>query len=400
MKSFVSERISSIPTSGIRVIFEKASKIPDAIRMEVGEPDFETPALIGDAAKRAIDEGFTHYTSASGTPELRQAIAAKLKRDNRIEADPATEVVVTPGAGAALYLAILCTVNPGDEMLIPDPGWPHYEACINLAGGLPVRYPTVEEAGFRPSVEGISRLLGPRTRAIVVNSPSNPTGAVLGRRDLEAIADLAQAEDLLVISDEVYEKIVYDGATNQSLGSFDGMARRTITLNALSKTYAMTGWRIGYAAAPPEIAIQMTKLNLFTSGCASSIAQKAAVAGLNGPQDEAARMLSEYGRRRELIVRRLNEIEGFSCARPAGAFYAFPAVDGGWGRNSFDAAMFLLDGARVATVPGSSFGPAGERHLRFSYATSLEQIDEAMDRIDAAVRNVATAGGRGRSAKA
>jgi aminotransferase len=323
---------------------------------------------------------------------LREAIAAKLKKDNKLDVDPATEVVVAPGAGAALYLSIFCTVNPGDEVLIPDPGWPHYEACVNLAGGRPVRYPTHEELDFRPRAEEISKLVNKRTKALLVNTPSNPTGSVLARGDLGQIADLAQDEDLLVISDEVYEKIIYDGARHHSIASFDGMKERTITLNALSKTYAMTGWRLGYAAAPAEIIAQMNKLNLFTSGCASSIAQKAAVAALTGPQGDPARMLVEYTRRRDLIARRLSEIPGITCPRPGGAFYAFPRVEIG-DLNAYDTSMFFLDSARVATVPGSAFGTLGEHHVRFSYATSTDKIQEAMDRISSAVRTA------GRSAK-
>ena len=385
MGSFVSERVTSIPPSGIRVIFEKANKMSDVIRLEVGEPDFDTPANITAAAKRALDEGFTHYTSSAGILPLREAISAKLKRENGVEADPGTEVVVTPGAGAAIYLSIMCTVNPGDEVLLPDPAWPHYEACINLAGGKAVRYPTEERLGFRPDLEEVSKLITRKTKALLINSPSNPTGSVLGRKDLEGIADLAQAKDLLVFSDEVYEKMMHGGVEHHSIASFDGMKDRTVTINALSKTYAMTGWRVGYAAARPEIATQMAKLNLFTSGCPNSFAQVAAVEALTGPQGETGRMLNEYTRRRDLMVRRLNEMEGVSCLNPGGAFYAFPRV-ALQGMNAFDTSMFLLDNAKVATVPGSSFGPLGENHLRLSYATSIEKINEGMDRIDSATR--------------
>ncbi|MDA4114166.1 MAG: pyridoxal phosphate-dependent aminotransferase [Thaumarchaeota archaeon] len=385
MGSFVSERVNSIPVSGIRVIFEKANKMPGVIRLEVGEPDFDTPAHITAAAKRALDEGFTHYTSSAGIMPLREAISAKLKRENRVDADPATEVVVTPGAGAAIYLSIMCTVNPGDEVLLPDPAWPHYEACISLAGGKVVRYPTHESLGFRPEMEEVANLVTKKTKAILINSPSNPTGSVLGRKDLEGIADLARSKDLLVFSDEVYEKVMYGGVEHYSIASFDGMKDRTVTVNALSKTYAMTGWRVGYAAARPEIAAQMAKLNLFTSGCPNSFAQVAAVEALTGPQGETQRMLEEYTRRRDMMVRRLNEMEGVSCPNPGGAFYAFPRV-ALRGMNAFDTSMFLLDNAKVATVPGSSFGELGEKHLRLSYATSIENISEGMDRIDTAIR--------------
>jgi aminotransferase len=391
MGSFVSERVGSIPTSGIRVIFEKANKMSGVVRLEVGEPDFDTPARVTAAAKRALDEGFTHYTSSAGIMPLREAISAKLKRENRVDADPGTEVVVTPGAGAAIYLSVMCTVNPGDEVLLPDPAWPHYEACINLAGGKVVRYPTHESLGFRPEMEEVAKLVTDRTKAILINSPSNPTGSVLGRRDLEWIADLARSKDLLVFSDEVYEKVMYAGVEHHSIASFDGMKDRTVTINALSKTYAMTGWRVGYAAARPEIAAQMAKLNLFTSGCPNSFAQVAAVEALTGPQGETQRMLEEYTRRRDLMVRRLNEMDGVSCPNPGGAFYAFPRV-ALRGMNAFDTSMFLLDNAKVATVPGSSFGELGENHLRLSYATSIENVSEGMDRIETAIRGASQKG--------
>ncbi|MDA4136486.1 MAG: pyridoxal phosphate-dependent aminotransferase [Thaumarchaeota archaeon] len=386
MRSFVAGRVEDIPSSGIRVIFERANKIPGVIRMEVGEPDFDTPLPIRQAAKRSIDEGFTHYTSSAGILPLREAIATKLKTDNGVDADAATEVVVAPGAGAALYLSILCTTNNGDEVLIPDPGWPHYEACVKLAGGKPVRYPLREDLGFRPDFDAISRLVNRKTKTLIVNTPSNPVGSVLEKKDLEKMAELALANDLLVVSDEVYEKIVYDRVRHYSIASFSGMKERTLTINALSKTYAMTGWRLGYAAGPAQIMAQINKLNLYTSGCASSIAQKAAVAALSGPQDDARRMVREYAKRRNLILRRLNEIEGVSCSRPGGAFYAFPKVSIG-GLNAFDTSMFLLENARVATVPGSAFGQLGENHVRFSYATSIDLIEEAMDRVASAVRD-------------
>lgn len=387
MRSFVSKRVAEIPSSGIRVIFEMANKIPGVIRMEVGEPDFDTPRTIGDAAKRAIDEGFTHYTSSAGIQPLREAIASKLKKDNQIEVDP-SEVVVTPGAGGALYLAIMCGTNPGDEVLIPDPGWPHYEACVKLVGGKPVRYPTHESLGFRPDPAEIAKLVTKKTTAIVTNTPSNPMGSILERKDLQCVADIAEAEDLLVIADEVYEKVIYDGGKHQSIASFDGMGERTVTLNAVSKTYAMTGWRVGYAAGPGEMVSQMVKLNLFVGGCASSIAQKAALAAFTGPQGEPVRMLAEYSKRRDLIVRRLNEIPGFSCIRPGGAFYAFPRAELGE-KNAYDTSIFLLEKAGVATVPGSAFGKLGEDHIRFSYATAIDKIREAMDRIEAAVKREA-----------
>lgn len=385
MRSFVSDRTSTVPGSGIRVIFEKAAKMSGVIRLEVGEPDFSTPKNITEAAKRALDEGFTHYTSSSGVPALREAIAQRLRSENNIQVDPASEVVVTQGAGAAVYMSIMCTINPGDEVLVPDPAWPHYDACVRMAGGKVVNYGVLEETGFRPDIDEISRLITPKTKAIAINSPSNPTGGLMRREDVEAIADLAIHEDLLVISDEIYQKIIYEDTKHTSIASLPGMRERTITINGFSKTYAMTGWRIGYAVASAEICKQMDKLNLYTAACANSISQLAALEALKGDDTAVKAMLSEYSKRRSLIVKRLNEIEGITCAPPGGAFYVFPRVEIG-GMNSTDAAMFILENAKVATVPGTAFGRNGEHHLRLSYANSTEKIAEAMDRIDHAVK--------------
>lgn len=376
-----------MPPSGIRVIFEKASKIPDMVRFEVGEPDFDTPRYISEEAKRAIDSGFTHYTSSSGIPALREAIATKLKAENSMEVEPKSEVLVTPGAGSAVYLSIMCTINPGDEVLVPDPAWPHYDACVRMAGGKVVRYGVGEETGFRPDMDEVSKLVNSRTKALVLNSPSNPTGGLLTRKDVEAFAGLAVGEDLLVISDEIYQKIIYDQEEHCSIASLNGMKERTVTIGGFSKTYAMTGWRIGYAVAPSEITVQMDKLNLYTAACANSISQKAALAALGGSREPIDRMLDEYRKRRTLIVSRLNEIEGFSCAMPRGAFYVFPRIDFG-GLSAFDAAMYLVDNARVSTVPGTAFGSLGEDHLRLSYATSTDRINEGMDRIQQAVKKM------------
>ena len=387
MRSFVSERAASVPGSGIRVIFEKAAKMSDVIRLEVGEPDFNTPQHIVDEAKRALDSGFTHYTSSSGVPALREAISSRLWTENSVKADPASEIVVTQGAGAAVYLSIMCTVNPGDEVLVPDPSWPHYDACVRMAGGKPVKYGVGEETGFRPDIEELSGLVTSKTKAIAINSPSNPTGGLLTRKDVEAVAELAQREDLLVISDEIYQKIMYDETVHCSMASLKGMKDRTITINGFSKTYAMTGWRIGYAVANSEIARQMDKFNLYTAACANSISQMAALAALNGPSEPVNAMLNEYRKRRALIVKRLNEIEGFSCHPPGGAFYVFPRVRFG-DMSATDVAMFLLDNAKVSTVPGTAFGSHGEGHLRLSYATATDKIAEAMDRIEAVVKRM------------
>ena len=386
-KNYVSERMKTIPVSGIRVIFEKARHMKDVIRLEIGEPDMDTPSHIKEAAKKALDEGFTHYTPFSGFEDLREAIAEKVRVENRIDADPATEIIVTPGACSAVYCAILSVVNPNEGVLIPDPGWPHYEACVKMAGGIPVHYPQLEENDFRANPDDLATMVNENTKAILINSPNNPTGAVLTRKDLEAIAEIAKDNNLIVISDEVYEKIIYDDAEHISIASLPGMHERTVTINAFSKSYAMTGWRLGYAIAPAEIVAEMAKLVLYTSTCANSIGQRAAVTALKSPQNCVVEMVKEYKRRRDFVVKRLNEIKGISCRLPKGAFYVFPNIKR-LGMSSLDCAYYLLEHAKVSTVPGSGFGEYGEGYLRISYATSPEKLEEAMNRIESAVKRL------------
>lgn len=385
MKSYVSKKMADLPVSGIRVIFEKAASMKDVIRLEVGEPDMDTPVHIREAAKRALDEGFTHYTSFNGIQELREAIAEKVKAENGIDADPARQIIVTPGASSSLYCGTMSIVNPGEKVLIPDPGWPHYDACVRMAGGITERYPLLERNDFRPDLADLANRVDKKTKALLINSPSNPTGAVFTRKDIEGIAEIAIENDLIVLSDEVYEKITYDNAEHISIASLPGMSGRTITINALSKTYAMTGWRIGYTVAPEEIVNQMAKLVLYTGTCANSIGQKAAVAALKGQQDSVYDMRREYKLRRDFLVKRLNEIEGMFCKLPEGAFYVFPNVES-YGMASTDCAMYLLEQGRVSTVPGTGFGECGEGHLRLSYAASLESLEKGVHRIQEALR--------------
>ncbi|MEM3697211.1 MAG: pyridoxal phosphate-dependent aminotransferase [Candidatus Bathyarchaeia archaeon] len=384
MSNIVSQKVHMLSISGIRVIFDKARKMKDVIRLEIGEPDFDTPTHIKEAAKRALDEGFTHYTPFTGIDELREAIAEKVKKENRIEADPYNEVVVTPGACSAIYCALLSTVNPGDKVLIPDPGWPHYEPCVKMADGIPEHYPLLERNDFRIDLNDLSKRIDKHTKAIIINSPHNPTGSVLTQEDLEGIAKIAIENDLIVISDEVYEKIIYDNATHVSIASLPDMRERTITVNAFSKTYAMTGWRVGYVIAREEIISQIAKLILYTNTCANSIAQKAALAALNGPQTCVHDFVKEFKRRRDFVVKRLNEITGITCNVPKGAFYCFPNIKK-YEKTSFEFALYLLEKAKVSTVPGSSFGDSGEGYIRVSYSVSLEKLKEAMDRISEAL---------------
>ncbi|MDA4130296.1 MAG: pyridoxal phosphate-dependent aminotransferase [Thaumarchaeota archaeon] len=385
MKLHPSGRSSKLGLSGIRQIFEKAQKIPDIVRLEFGEPDFDTPENIKLAAIQAIKNGKTKYTSSSGLLELREQIALKLKRENKIEYDPKTEVVVTAGATAAINLAFLSVVDEGQEILVPDPGWATYSHAVNLVGAIPVSYGLREAKGYSFDREEAEKLVSSKTRAILINTPSNPTGSIFSRNNLEEIAEFAMDHELFVFSDEVYEKFLYqDGgnSTNEhvSIGSLEGMKERTVTINAFSKTYAMTGWRMGYAAAPPEISATISKINAAQSSCVSTIAQYAAIEALSGPQDSVKTMISAFAKRRELLVTGLNQFPGFRSLMPKGAFYAFPNIEQ-TGFTSFDLAMKIIDEAHVAVVPGSAFGKLGEGYLRLAYANSMENIQEGLNRI-------------------
>jgi len=365
-----SKRSRKLGLSGIREIFERAQKIPDVIRLEFGEPDFDTPENIKSAAVRAINAGKTKYISSAGLPELRNAISSKLSRENDVFYDPTKEVVVTAGATSAINLAFLSTVDVGDEILVPDPGWATYAHAASVVGATPVPYPLRESTGYSFERDGVERLVTPKTKAILINTPSNPTGSILSRKNLKEIVEFAIEHNLFVLSDEVYEKFLYDddGAVKNkhvSIASLPEMKGRTITINAFSKTYAMTGWRIGYAAAPEPISAAMTKINAAQSSCVSTIAQFAALEALSGPQDSVGKMISAFAERREVLVKGLNEFPGFACPMPRGAFYAFPNVMG-TRMNSYSLAMKILDQAHVAVVPGSSFGKQGEGYLRLA----------------------------------
>lgn len=365
------------------MIFEKVAKMPDAIRLEFGEPDFDTPPNIKAAAIEAIKEGKTKYSSSAGIPELRNAIASKLKRDNNIEYEPMKEVIVTAGATAGINQALLSTVDVGDEVLIPNPGWATYVHAVNVTGAKPIMYPLREQTGYSVEVEYLKKLLTPKTKALLINTPSNPMGSILSRRNIEEIAEFAMENNIVVLSDEVYEKFLYeDNAGNEhvSIASISGMKDRVVTINAFSKTYAMTGWRIGYVGAPEPIVAAMTKINAATSSCVSTVNQYAGLEALNGPQDSVSKMISAFSERRQALVKGLGQFIGFKCAMPSGAFYAFPSITG-TGFSSEKLAMKIVDEAHVAVVPGSAFGTQGEGYLRLAYANSVENIQEALERM-------------------
>jgi len=381
----ISERANATPWSGVRKMFNLAQKHRDVINLSLGEPDFETPQHIIEAAIEAMKEGYTHYTPNAGLMEFREAAAEKLRIENHIEADPKTEIIATLGAMGALSLAMLTIVNPGDEVLVPDPGFPSYEAQVILAEGKPVRYPLDENEDFGICTEELVKLVTPRTRAIILNTPSNPTGMVLPKNALKEIAEIALENDLLIISDEAYEAITYDDFRHVSIGSLPHMKYRTISTFSFSKTHAMTGWRIGFAVANEEITGHMTKLQEHLVAHPSSVSQLAAVAALRGPKDHVKKMVQEYSERRELTVNEIAEIAGVRCFKPQGSFYVFPNIRA-FNMSSDAFAMYLLEKAKVIVVPGTAFGSNGEGHVRISYAASKEKIAEAMARIRGILR--------------
>jgi aminotransferase len=368
-------------------MFDLAQKFENAINLSVGEPDFPTPSHVIEASFRAVKAGYTHYTPNAGLMEFREAAAEKLKKENEIEVDPAGEIIATTGAMGALSIAVLTIINPGDEVLIPNPGFVSYAAQVALAEGKPIYYPTLIEGRFDIDLEKLENLISQKTKAILINSPSNPTGMVLGDKVLKRVAEIALENDLLVISDEAYEAIVYDGAKHVSIASLSEMKDRTISIFTLSKTHAMTGWRIGFATANEEIIKHMTKLQEHLCAHPSSISQMAAVAALRGPKDHIKMMVKEYTERRELVVKELNSIPGIKCPKPQGAFYVFPNIDA-FKKSSQDFAMEILEKAKVIVVPGLAFGSKGEGHIRISYAVSKNKIKEAMLRIKGVIETL------------
>jgi aspartate/methionine/tyrosine aminotransferase len=353
------------------------------VHLEIGEPDFDTPVNIKTAAKKALDDGFTHYGPAPGLPDLRATVAAHIStRLGRTVA--ADEVVVTPGGKPIMFFTILACVNEGDEVITPNPGFPIYESVISFLGAKPVPLPLREERQFRFDVEELRRLITPKTRMLILNTPQNPTGGILTRDDLRRIAELAVERDLLVLSDEIYSRIVYDGFEHVSIATFPGMTERTVLLDGFSKTYAMTGWRLGYGVMPAHLAKLVAQLQINSNSCTASFTQMAGVEALRGPQTEVDRMVAEFRRRRDVIVEGLNAIPGFTCHKPLGAFYVFPNIRG-TGRTAKFLADYLLNEAGVACLSGTAFGEHGEGYLRFSYANSVENILIALQRVKEAV---------------
>ena len=375
-----SDRISMIKTSVIRKMLELSAKMENVVHLEQGEPSFTTPQHILAAAANAMEKGLTHYTDVSGTPELREAIAAKLAEENGIDVDPQTEVTVTSGSQEAMFDAALGFLNPGDEALIIDPYYPAYFEDTLLAQAVPVTIPLRARDEYKIVHEIIEGKITDKTKMVWMCNPSNPTGHVWSREDLEVIADVARKHDLIVFADEIYEKLVYDNARHISMASLPEMKERTITVNGFSKAYAMTGWRIGYVAAEKRLSATLRTLHYYTTLCPNVISQEAALAALTGPQTCVQEMRAEYERRRELVMSEISRLRHVMYEKPKGAFYVFPDFSK-LEKSDKKLAVHLLEKAEVVTVPGSGFGNAGKGHLRISYAPEYRQVKEGMKRI-------------------
>ena len=385
LREIVSEREKELPKLTIGKLLKIAEEEKNIISLGPGEPDFVTPEHIREAAKHALDKGYTHYSPVSGRTDLKEKIVEKLEKENGISVE-LDQVIVTAGSTEAIMLGLMCVIDPGEGVIIPDPGFLAYRPCVEVLNGMPLILDLKEEEGFQIAKEDLERTILPeKTKAIIINTPGNPTGVVFSRKTLEEIADFAVEYDLLIISDEAYEKFVYDEAKHISIGSLNGMGSRVLTLHSFSKSYAMPGFRLGYAAGPKEVINGMKKLHIFSSVCAPTISQIAGLHALSGNQECVEEMRKEYDRRRKMIVKRVNEIDGFSCVKPEGAFYVFPNIKD-FGLSSYEFAEKLLKEAKVAVVPGTEFGRNGEGFVRLSYATAYEKIEEAMDRIERWVR--------------
>jgi aspartate/methionine/tyrosine aminotransferase len=376
------DRMSRLGTESAFEVLARARALErqgkDIIHLEIGEPDFDTPVHIREAAKRALDSGATHYGPAAGLPEVREAIAKDVEGTRNIPVTP-EEIVVTPGAKPIMYFVITALVNPGDEVIYPNPGFPIYESVINFVGGVPVPIPLREESGFGFDMGVLEQKASARTKLIIINSPQNPTGGVLELEQLGRIAEIAKRYRIPVLADEIYKSFLYDGEF-ASITRFPGMEGLVIILDGFSKAYAMTGWRLGYGVMPPALAEHVTRLMVNSNSCTAAFTQLAGIAALQGDQTPVAQMVAEFRRRRDLIVDGLNQLPGVSCRSPRGAFYVFPNVKA-LGRPSAEVAETLLNEAGVAVLGGTAFGEYGEGYLRLSYANSEANLRKALERM-------------------
>lgn len=388
MKTRASNRLANVELSATYAILDMVQDLRRSgvtvLDLGGGQPDFPTPTHISEAAITAITTGYTHYTASRGNPELLTAIAAKLATDNGIRVEPGTGIVVTPSAKHALFISLMAILDVGDEIIIPTPSWVSYKSMVQLAGAQPIELPLSSGNNFAITQESLEAKRTPRTRAILVNTPNNPTGHMLDTREAATIAGFAERHDLIVVADEIYEKIVY-GNEHIAIASLSQAADRTLTVNGFSKAYAMTGWRLGYVAGPVDLIKQILKVQQHTVGCAGSFVQIGGETALTGSQQPIQEMVSSYATRRRLIVDGLNSIPGIQCSDPDGAFYAFPDIRGTELGNSVEFTTWLLQNAGVAVTPGSAFGAGGEGHIRLSFATSAEVIVDAIERIRSAV---------------
>ncbi len=379
MKDRISTAARSVPPSGIRKFFEMVLGMPEVISLGVGEPDFVAPWHIREACIYSLEKGYTMYTSNYGMLELREEISKAYNKWHNLDYNPETEILITTGVSEGYDLAIRALVNPGDEVLIPEPSYVSYKPCTVFAGGKPVVVTTSAEDKFKVTPENLKSAITPKSKAVVLNYPNNPTGATMNRKELEEIADIAVEHDITVISDEVYGKLTYEG-THTPFSSLNGMKDRTVILDGFSKAYAMTGFRIAFSLAPEDITDAMMKVHQYTMLCAPITGQMSAIEALQRGEREVANMKQEYNRRRRVIVKRLNEI-GLTCFTPKGAFYAFPSIKS-TGLSSEEFSTQLLKSKKVAVVPGTAFGECGEGHIRCSYATSMEDLKTALNRIE------------------
>ncbi|CAN5151204.1 aminotransferase class I/II-fold pyridoxal phosphate-dependent enzyme [soil metagenome] len=378
---FLNDTVRAMPPSGIRRFFDMLAEMNDVISLTIGEPDFTTPEPIIRAAIASLEAGETHYTANGGMLELRELIAANLQDRYGVEYEPRTELVITVGASEGVDASLRATINPGDEVIYHEPCFVAYAPCIQLAGGVAVPVSTTDATDFRVTAEMIERAITERTKAIFLGYPNNPTGAVLDRDELVAIARVADEHDLLVYTDEIYDRLVYGDHEHTAFSSLPGMRERTVLLGGFSKSYAMTGWRIGYVAAPAEIMAGIAKVHQYGIMCAPTSAQFAAMEALRNGEPHLQEMRAEYDRRRRYMTGRFNDL-GLACFEPMGAFYCFPHVTDATGLDESAFAEMLLTEERVGVVPGTAFGPSGAGHVRVCYAAAYEEIVEAMDRIE------------------
>lgn len=391
----ISKKLGLLPPSGIRKINEEALKLEregnNIIHLEIGRPDFDTPEYIKKACIKSIEEGNVFYTSNFGTLELRRAISEKLDTQNHIKYNPEDEILVSVGLSEAVYDVLSVLLEEGDEILVPDPVWMNYLNLPKILGAVPVTYQLLEENDFQLDMEEIERKITDKTKAMVIITPNNPTGGVLGRDNLLQLSRLAVKHNILIISDEVYERIIFDGEEHVSIASLDGMKERTITLNGFSKAYSMTGWRLGYAAAPSPIISAVNKMHQHLTTCAPSFVQAAGVTALREEQDEIKLLVAEYQKRRDYLISELNQIPGFYCSTPKGSFYVYVNVKA-FSMSSAELCDYFLMEGHVALVPGSVFGENGEGYVRLSFANSYENLVEAVERLKRCVKELHKAG--------